>query len=257
MKASTFLGVVLASTATAQTCLTPTSRFNPQMATGWTANLLINGLKAPRTMVFDQLGNMLVLEQGTGVKQIKFAAPGCDYVCAVSSQTVLTDPTVSAILPLVLPRDNMAYERAQLTHGLTLSPDGNTLFVSSVDMVYAHAYNASAGTTSAGQILIKNMANGGHSTRTLLISKSNPDLLLVSRGSDGNIDPLAGNISTGHSTIKYFRISEIMNTPTDHARGGTLLGWGLRNSVGLGEHPITGGMVRDNRPWHVAKHITG
>ena len=139
---------------------------------------------------------------------------------------------------------------------MTLSPDGNTLFVSSVDQVYAHTYNATAGITSAGQILIKNMANGGHSTRTLLVSKSNPDLLLVSRGSEGNIDPLAGNISTGHSTIKYFRISEIMKAQVDHARGGTLLGWGLRNSVGVAEHPTTGGIVGDNRPWYGAR-LTG
>lgn len=92
------------------------------------------------------------------------------------------------------------------------------------------------------------MTNGGHSTRTLLVSKFNPDLLLVSRGSDGNIDSQAAYITTGHSTIKYFNISEIMSSPADHAQGGVVLGWGLRNSVGVGEHPITGGIVSVNCP---------
>jgi glucose/arabinose dehydrogenase len=116
--------------------------------------------------------------------------------------------------------------------------------VSSVDKVYAYTYDARAGTVTNGKVLVTNMANGGHSTSTLHISKFNPDLLLISRGSEGNIDPQAGNISTGHSTIKYFRISEVMETPADHVQDGTLLGWGLRNSVGIGEHPVTGGIVR-------------
>lgn len=142
----------------------------------------------------------------------------------------------------------MSDRQTQLNQGLALSLDGKTLFVSSVDKVYAYTYDATTGTATYGKVIIGNMANGGHSTRTLLISKSNPDLLLVSRGSAGNIDPLAGNISTGHSTIKYFRISDIMNSPADHAQGGTVLGWGLRNSVGVGEHPITGGIVSDDCP---------
>ncbi|OIW31715.1 NHL repeat-containing protein [Coniochaeta ligniaria NRRL 30616] len=223
MKIHMLLGVLFASTATAQTCMTPTARFKPQMDVAYTSTLLINGLRDPRDMVFDQLGNMLVVEQGGGgVTQIKFMELSCNYVCAISSKTVVADPT--------------------LNHGLALSPDGNTLFVSSVDKVYAYNYDAAAGTATGGKVIISNMGNGGHSTRTLLISKFNPDLLLVSRGSNANIDALAGNASSGHSTIKYFNLSMIMNSPEDHVQGGVVLGWGLRNSVGVGEHPTTGGI---------------
>lgn len=115
--------------------------------------------------------------------------------------------------------------------------------MSNLGSVFAYAYDAETGTATDRKVIIDNMTNGGHRTRTLLISKLNPDLLLVSRGSDGNIDPLAEDITSGHSTIKYFSISEILQTPADHARDGTLLGWGLRNNVGVGEHPITGGIV--------------
>jgi hypothetical protein len=99
MKCSAFLGVLFASTAVAQTCMMPTARFKPQMDTGWTSTLLINGLKNPRGMVFDQLGNMLVVEQGGGVAQIKFMELSCGYVCAVSSKSVLADSTVSVCCP--------------------------------------------------------------------------------------------------------------------------------------------------------------
>ncbi len=109
MKRSTVLGVLFASTATAQTCMTPTARFNPQMDVGYTSTLLINGLQNPRGMVFDQLGNMLVVEQGGGgVTQVKFMELSCGYVCAVSSKTVVANPTVS--VP-VLPKKTCLMER--------------------------------------------------------------------------------------------------------------------------------------------------
>jgi glucose/arabinose dehydrogenase len=115
--------------------------------------------------------------------------------------------------------------------------------VSSVEKVYAYSYDAAAGTVTNGTVVIANMNNSGHDTRTLHISKSKPHLLLVSRGSQGNIDALAGDTSTGHSTIKYFNISNVALMPFDHLLNGTLLGWGLRNSVGIAEHPTTGGIV--------------
>jgi glucose/arabinose dehydrogenase len=96
--------------------------------------------------------------------------------------------------------------------------------------------------------VIVNMANAdrsGHETRTVLSSKSMPGWLLVSKGSDGNIDLLAQNISTGHSTIKYFPMWEPPRDPADHALDGFILAAGLRNSVGIAEHPITGTIVSD------------
>lgn len=39
-----------------------------------------------------------------------------------------------------------------------------------------------------------------------------------------------------------FNIASILATPVDYSRAGDVLGWGLRNSVGLGEDPSTGGI---------------
>ena len=46
--------------------------------------------------------------------------------------------------------------------------------------------------------------------------------------------------TTGVSTIKAFNITNVTNSAYQHARDGLLLGWGLRNSVGVAEEPITG-----------------
>ena len=124
-----------------------------------------------------------------------------------------------------------------------MSVDGKILFVSSLDAVYAYTYDAIAGTATNKKTVIQNMRNGGHSTRTLLVSKAYTDLLLVSRGSDANIDAATTSSTAGRSIIKYYKISQIMQTPADMARDGTVLGYGLRNSVGMGEHPFTGGIV--------------
>jgi hypothetical protein len=95
MKTAMILHVLLASVAAAQTCITPTPRFTAQMETGWVSTLLVDGFKDPRAMVVDQVGNMLVVEQGGGVKQIKFMEQACNYVCAISVKDVLKDSTVS------------------------------------------------------------------------------------------------------------------------------------------------------------------
>lgn len=84
----------------------------------------------------------------------------------------------------------------------------------------------------------------GHVSRTLLLSKHEPDLLLVSRGSAENLDLLAANQSTGISQIRAFNISNTTTTtlqrPYSYPDDGLLVGWGLRNSVGVAEHPVQG-----------------
>lgn len=82
----------------------------------------------------------------------------------------------------------------------------------------------------------------GHVTRTLLLSRKVPGLLLVSRGSMSNLDTAALDISTGVSTIKAFNISNVTDSAYSYPEDGMLLGWGLRNSVGVAEDPITGGI---------------
>ena len=89
-----FVGV-LVSMVSAQSCAGVVSRFTPEMASGYTVQLVMNDLKAPRDMIFDKLGNMLVAEQGgAGVRYIKLIEMG-GAVCVGSSKTLIADPSVS------------------------------------------------------------------------------------------------------------------------------------------------------------------
>jgi glucose/arabinose dehydrogenase len=87
------------------------------------------------------------------------------------------------------------------------------------------------------------MDNPDHSTRTLLLSKIVDDTLLISRGSADNNDAGASILSTGRAQIKAFNLGDLSGSETyDYTSQGTRLGWGLRNSVGVAEHPLTGGI---------------
>ncbi len=66
--------------------------------------------------------------------------------------------------------------------------------------------------------------------------------MLISRGSQANIDPQAEDITTGISTIKAFNLTNITSSGYKQPSDGLLLGWGLRNSVGVAEEPISGGV---------------
>ena len=131
-----------------------------------------------------------------------------------------------------------------MNHGIALSQDGNTLYASSSSTVYAWGYDASQGqTTSDARHIVEGMGDDeGHTTRTLLLSQRVPDMLLVSRGSQGNIDLQTLDVTTGVSTIKAFNVSNVTDSAYDHASSGLLLGWGLRNSVGVAEEPVSGGI---------------
>ncbi|KAI0377373.1 soluble quino protein glucose dehydrogenase [Hypomontagnella monticulosa] len=215
---------LLISTASAQACtpLTPSAQL--KISDGYTAQVILNGLKYPRDIVFDTAGNALVTEQGgAGVRRVVLTESDGN-VCAASSSQLIAD--------------------ASLNHGITFSHDGKTLFVSNMADVHAYPYDAEAGTVGTKKIIISGMSSGGHTTRTLLAPVTAPDVLLVSRGSDGNIDNSTINEEAAKSIIKAFNIPELLaaSTATDFATGGEILGWGLRNSVGVGEDPSTGGI---------------
>lgn len=93
----------------------------------------------------------------------------------------------------------------------------------------------------ANCVLQNNMANADHVTRTLLLSKKQAGTLVVTRGSAANLDPDSALLSSGHAQVKAFNLlnrTGTYNFDTD----GLLLGWGLRNDVGIDEHPSTGGL---------------
>lgn len=131
----------------------------------------------------------------------------------------------------------------QLNHGIALSKDGKTLYASSAEAAYSWDYDsASSSVSNNNKTLVTGMSTDDHTTRTLLISQKVDDMLLISRGSTSNIDPAAEMLSSGHSQIRAFNLKNITADGYSYDTDGLRLGWGLRNSVGVAEHPTTGGI---------------
>jgi glucose/arabinose dehydrogenase len=137
--------------------------------------------------------------------------------------------------------DRFAKTGAQLNHGIQLTPDGKTLFASTVDKVFSWSYDATQKKTMSEPLIwVEGMRNSDHTTRTLLLSKQAPGQLLVSRGSGSNLDYRTLDINSGISQIRAFDVS---SPPKKYKyTDGKVIGWGLRNSIGIDEHPITGGI---------------
>jgi len=183
--------------------------------------VVATGLSKPRGILLDQSGNLLVVESGTGV--VSAHKLNEDNGCmSVGASTNLT----SAL---------------SLNHGIELSSDGKTLYASSAEDVYSWSYNGSARTTSDQTNVVTNMAGTDHTTRTLLLPNKAPGLLVITRGSVSNIDFEATSLSSGHSQVKAFNLQNRTGV-YDFDSAGLRLGWGLRNDVGIAEHPGSGGI---------------
>ncbi|WAO89015.1 Hypothetical protein NCS54_00638700 [Fusarium falciforme] len=212
-----------------------TSYPGPVAADGWAYRLIASDLSQPRGILFNTEDALLVVEQGTGLVHLEFEDQG---------QTCLP-----------VRRQTTLLENEGLTHGIALSEDGRTLYASTQRDVYSWPYDPSGPSlsTTSRRTLVTNMGNpGSHSTRTLLLSRNHPDILVVSRGSDENEDDGALDRSTGISQIRAFNICALINDDDSYDyTDGDLLGWGLRNSVGVGEHPETGGI------WSVENSVDG
>ncbi|KAK9435169.1 NHL repeat-containing protein [Metarhizium brunneum] len=217
-----FLAALYTGLTLAAQCQSIQPKSDPQTAPGVTFKVLANDLSKPRGVIADPKGNLLVVEAGAkGVRRIELDdGKGLD-TCVTKSSSLVDDET--------------------LNHGIELSSDGKTLFVSSSTDVYAYDYDAEKGTVGKAKNIITGMDQGGHATRTLLIPKHNSNLLLVSRGSDGNIDKDTVEIGSAKSQIRIFKIDHLLkiDSPVRYSDG-EVLGWGLRNSVGVAEDPVTG-----------------
>jgi len=121
-----------------------------------------------------------------------------------------------------------------LNHGIEVSRDGRLLFASNRTMVLVWDYDSRTGAVTNQRVLLTGMnASGAHATRTLLIPDRTPGSLLVSQGSADNLDMTC--VEPTGCMIKEFDISQIPATPYDFVRDGRVLGWGLRNSVGVAQ----------------------
>ncbi|EFX06047.1 hypothetical protein CMQ_4116 [Grosmannia clavigera kw1407] len=221
------LHAAITSAASCSTVLTP-SYNTPVVASGWTAQIVANGLHKPRSIQFDSSGSLLVVESGKGVSRIVFTDKGKTCLEVASYTTVVNDTS--------------------LNHGLVLTANETVLLASSVAAVNAYVYDAKTGSVSgSSQTVVSGMSNNDLTTRTLLMSTAKDGTLLVSRGSSEDYDEDALNVKSGLSQIRAFDLSSLTASSSDVSAydfdtAGLRVGWGLRNSVGMAEHPVTGGI---------------
>jgi len=183
------------------------------VASGWSAIKIAGGLKQVRTVIWDTEGNMLVLQNTRGMSVHTFGEDGC-----VNSTTMLVSG-------------------GGLNHGLALSPDGKTLYASSETTVYSWEYDAVSRKTSNQKTVVRGMSTGIHSSRTVMVVKKNPNLLLVQVGSNSNFDMASAQKSVGRSIIKVFDVSKAPAAGYNYNTEGETFAYGLRNEIGFVEDP--------------------
>lgn len=185
------------------------SRFPLRTASGWSYVKLAGNLAAPRGVAVDTRGNILTVEQGKGVTVHTLRADGC-----IQSSKVLIN-------------------RPALNHGIALSVDGKQLLVSSLVSAFRFNYDPVAQTVSNEQTVVRGMEPGGHPTRTLVIPPKTPNLLIVSVGSNGNLDGPSLNKAVGRALVKVFDLTNVPQGGYDYKTSGRFLGYGLRNEVAI------------------------
>ncbi len=188
-------------------------RFQTTLNSGWELTKLLGSLTQPRTIVFDPEGHMIVLQATSGVSVHTFGENGC----IAQSKTLI--------------------QNAGLNHGLSLSPDGKTLYASSQTTAYSWAYDPATQAVTGQKTIINGISQGIHFTRTILASPKNPNLVIVSVGSNNNWDYATSSPGAGRSIVKVFDVSAAPASGYNFNTDGTVLAYGLRNSVALAFDP--------------------
>lgn len=184
--------------------------FQGSLAAGWKATKIAGGLTSPRSIQFDSAGNMLVVQSGKGISYHVMGADGC------------------------ITSTKMLLSQNNLNHGIAMSPDGKTLYASSMTQAYSWPYDAAAGTLGTRTVVVTGMTNGGsHLTRTLAVAPQAPNLLVVSHGSNANIDSATSDPKTGRAIIKVFDMSKVPSGGYNYVSSGYNAGYGQRNEVGM------------------------
>jgi glucose/arabinose dehydrogenase len=231
----TLLGLVSARSSCQ---LSPSGKIKPSVASGYKWQVVATGLARPRGLAFDDMGRLLVVESGSGslsAHTLAEDAGGC--VAVASSKTVVEGMSVSPAT-----KKTWSYtDIAQLNHGIAFDSQQRMLYASNTNETYGWQYDSPAISVSNQQTMVSNMSGTDHSTRTLLLAQHAPGMMVVSFGSLSNLDLSATNVDSGTASVKAFNLTNLTSTYT-YQTDGVLLGWGLRNEVGLAEHPVTGGI---------------
>ena len=184
---------------------------SPVAIAGFDWDIIATNVSAARGIIFDSKGRLLIVQQGAGITALALTNDSCATI----------DSTITVL------------SNSSLNHGIEFSPDGRTLYASSTDSAWSWDYNVTDATVSNPSLLVAGMGGTTHSTRTLHISPLHPNLLVISRGSDGNIDFSAASISSGHSQVRVFDLNHVPSGGYDYTRDGGLLAYGVRNEVGV------------------------
>lgn len=101
--------------AFAQTCATISPANAPTFASGYSGRVVMNGLKNPRGLIFDNQGNMLTTEQAAyGVRYIQLTDNGGTDVCVKSNKQLIADSSVCT--PLILLRWKSVISNCKRSH---------------------------------------------------------------------------------------------------------------------------------------------
>ncbi|GAO50618.1 hypothetical protein G7K_4742-t1 [Saitoella complicata NRRL Y-17804] len=126
-----------------------------------------------------------------------------------------------------------------LNHGIAVSMSGDgtggKVYASSSNTTWAWDLDGGNLTLTNRTVVVSNMANADHDTRTLLLSSVFPDLLVINRGSNSNLDEGAAVEDNQRAMVKVFNLTNLPDDGYDFTNDGIIAGWGLRNDVGLVE----------------------
>lgn len=93
--------VLLFGSCTAQNCTTNNLQVTypaPVAADGWEYRLISTGLTAPRSIVFDSTGGLLVLDAGVGVRRLTLQDNGGTCLSVTANATLIADTAVSNLM---------------------------------------------------------------------------------------------------------------------------------------------------------------
>lgn len=218
--------------------LSPSGNVKPSVASEYKWQVVATGLARPRGIAFDNNGRLLVIQSGSGdLSAHTLAEDGGGCVTVNSSKTVVEGMSVSLVTQEIWHITNSN----QLNRGIAFDSQQGMLYASNTNETYGWQYDSAAISVSNQQTLVSNMSGTDHSTRTLLLAQHAPGMMVVSFGSLSNLDLSATNLDSGTASVKAFSLTNFTSTCT-YQTDGVLLGWGLRNEVGLAEHPVTGGI---------------
>ncbi|KAG9243234.1 hypothetical protein BJ878DRAFT_535359 [Calycina marina] len=125
---------------------------------------------------------------------------------------------------------------ASVQLAIYLATDSMTSYASSITTVWKWAYDpvvAPVSVSGTSTAVVNGMYNGGHATRTSVIPKNNPNLLVVLHGSNANLDMPSQDVKTARAAVKVFNMTAVPSSGYNYVSQGWNAGYGLRNEVSL------------------------